>query len=296
MAPTWTDRLQNFDRRWIFLLMALAIVIPLIWPLGLPARPSPPVKAIFYAVEGVPEGSTVFVSVDLDPASTPELEPYFRASIAHLKLRKCKIVLATLWYQAPPLVEKWIRETLEQPMFEGDRVYQRNVDYVWLGYKSGDQAAIAAFGQDLWAAYAGKAADGTPLGDIPMMSGAHRLADFPLVVLVSAGFAGAKEYVQQVGTRYKLPMVAACTAVSTTDLAPYYQAGQLLGLAGGMLATLEYESMVLERIQVAPSSTSGLGTRVRILDVLNVGHLVVILAIVFGNVIYFVGRRRGASS
>jgi hypothetical protein len=253
------------------------------------------VKAIYYAVEAVPDGSTVFVSVDLEPASIPELEPFFRSAIAHLKKKNCKIVLVTLWYQAPPLVAKWIRETVEQPMFEGDRIYRRNVDYVWLGYKSGDNAAIANFGQDLWSAYGGKAADGTPLSDIPMMANAHRLADFPLLVLVSAGFAGAKEYVQQVGTRYKLPMVAACTAVSTTDLSPYYQAGQLLGLAGGMLATLEYETMVLTRIEGAPTSTSGLGRKVKILDVLNIGHLAVILAIVFGNVIYFTTRGRPPS-
>jgi hypothetical protein len=53
-------------------------------------------------------------------------------------------------------------------------------------------------------------------------------------VLVSAGNPGAKEYVQYVGTRNKLPMIAACTAVSTTDLAPYYQTGQLIGLVAGM--------------------------------------------------------------
>ncbi len=295
MTTRWAERLQTFDRRWIFLLMAAAIVLPLIWPIGLPTQASPPVKANYYAVDGIPDGSTVFLSADLEPASVPELEPYFRASVAHLKKKRCKLVIVTLWYQAPPLIERWIRETLEQPMFEGDRIYQRNVDFVWLGYKSGDQAAIAAMGQDLWATFAGKASDGTPLAQIPMMASFRRLADFPLLVLVSAGFAGAKEYVQQVGTRYRLPMVAACTAVSTTDLAPYYQAGQLLGLAGGMSATSEYETMVLDRIEGAPTSTSGLSKGVKILDVLNVGHGVVILAIVFGNVIYFVTRRRAGA-
>jgi hypothetical protein len=48
--------------------------------------------------------------------------------------------------------------------------------------------------------------------------------------------------VQFVGTREKLPMVAACTAVSTTDLAPYFQTGQLLGLVGGMAGAAGYEN------------------------------------------------------
>ena len=30
----WTDRLQDFDRRWIFLMMGFAIVLPLLFPLN----------------------------------------------------------------------------------------------------------------------------------------------------------------------------------------------------------------------------------------------------------------------
>jgi hypothetical protein len=285
------ERLETFDRRWIFVVMGLAIVLPLVFPLGLPAAPSPPVKATYYTIEDLPQGSTVLLSVDLDPASTPELEPYFRAVVKHLKLRKHKLVVLTLWYQAPPLVERWIRETIEAETFPGDRAYRKNEDYVWLGFREGRQVAMANMGQDIFATFAGRAADGTPLGEIPVMRGIRRLSDFPLLVLVSAGFPGAKEYVQLVQGRYDLRIVAACTAVSTTDLAPYYQAGQLLGLAGGMSATAEYEIMVARLLGV--DTTDGMGAKA--LDVLNIGHLVIILAIVFGNVIYFWGRyaRRG---
>ena len=76
-------------------------------------------------------------------------------------------------------------------------------------------------------------------------------------------------------------MVGSCTAVSTTDLTPYYDAGQLLGLAGGMAASAEYEKLVGRPGQATEGA-----------DVLNVGHLVVILAIVFGNVIFLIDRRR----
>jgi hypothetical protein len=76
-------------------------------------------------------------------------------------------------------------------------------------------------------------------------------------------------------------MVSSCTAVSTTDLTPYYQAGQLLGLSGGMAGSAEYEQLVGKKDQAAQGN-----------DVLNVGYGVVILAILFGNFIYFVGRSR----
>jgi hypothetical protein len=249
------------------------------------------VKAIYNTVEELSEGDVVFLSVDMDPAATPELEPFFRAVVLHLKRKNVKLVIATTWYAAPPLVERWIREVVEVPIippggvegYDGppDRAYKKNVDYVWLGFREGKEAVIASMGKNLRKTFDDRASDGTPLDTIPMMSGVKQLKDFPLLVMVSAGFPGIKEYVQQVQTRYNLRIVGSCTAVSTTDLTPYYDAGQILGLAGGMAASAEYEKLV---------GKPGLATKGA--DVLNVGHLVVILAIVFGNFIYFVGRSR----
>ncbi len=159
--------------------------------------------------------------------------------------------------------------------------YVKNVDYVWLGFREGKEAVISSMGKNLHGTFDGAAADGTKLTDIPWLKDRKQLKDFKLLVMVSAGFPGVKEYVQQVQARYNLRMVASCTAVSTTDLTPYYQTGQLLGLAGGMTAAAEYEKLVGRR----GSATQGA-------DVLNVGHIVVILAILFGNVIFFVGRAR----
>lgn len=296
-ATHWTEKLQSFDRRWIFLAMSLAVVLPLFFPLNLPAKPDPMARAAFNAVESLPPNARVFVSMDFDPASTPELEPFYRAVMLHLKRKEARLVIATTWYQAPPLVERLIRETVDvaiapagTPGYTGqpDRAYKSNVDYAYLGFRDGKGVTIAAMGSDLRKVFDGKTNDGTALDRIPFMNGIKRLEDFDLIVLVSAGFPGAKEYVQFVGTRYKLRMVAACTAVSTTDLSPYFQTRQLVGLIGGMAGSAGYESLVGKK---------GAGTVGA--DVLNIGNVVVILAIVFGNIIFFAGRahrrRHGAA-
>ena len=289
----WTARLQNFDRRWIFLIMSLAVVVPLFFPIGLPALPDSMTKAAYNAVEALPDGARVFVSLDLDPASTPEIEPFYRAVILQLKRKHAKLVFATTWYQAPPLVERYMRETIETAIapagtagYDGlpDRAYVKNVDYVNLGFRDGKGAIIQQFGANLRDAFDGRANDGTPLDQIRMLDGIKQLKDFDLIVLVSAGFPGAKEYVQFVGSRYKLRMIASCTAVSTTDLSPYFQTGQLVGLVGGMAGAAGYEYLVGKK----GSGTAGA-------DVLNVGNMVVILAILFGNVVYFAGRRRAGA-
>jgi hypothetical protein len=286
----WSDRLQRFDRRWIFLIMALAIVIPLYVPIGLPIKARPMTKAAFNAVEELHAGDVVLVSMDLDPASTAELEPYYRAVMLQLKRKGVKLVFTTLWYQAPPLVARWLRETVDvaiapagTPGYDGppDRPYVRNQDYVYLGFREGKQNIILGMGANLPGVFGGKTDDGTPLADIPWLRSIHGLGDFKLMVLVSAGAPGAKEYVQFAQNRYDLRMVAVTTAVSVTDLAPYYQAGQLLGIVAGLAGSAEYEVMV---------GKPSIG--VQGADVLNAGHGVVIIAIILGNLAYFASRRR----
>ena len=289
MPKHWTEHLQTFDRRWIFLAMGIAIVIPLFVPCNLPVKQSVMVKSAYDAVEGLQEGDRVLLSLDLDPASTPELEPYFRAVLLQLKRKKVKVVIVTTWYAAPPLVEEWIRVFVEGRIvkpgddYDGvpDEPYVKNEDYVYLGFREGREATINRMATDLRGTYDYQNTDGMRLDDIPMMEGLDKLEDFDMVVMVSAGYPGIKEYVQQAGGRGDVKMVGACTAVSLPDYTPYYNAGQLLGLVGGMKRAAEYE------LFVGRPELGVLGT-----DVLNAGHMVVILAIVFGNFIYFAGERR----
>jgi hypothetical protein len=248
------------------------------------------VKAAYYTVEGLDEDDRVLVSLDLDPAATPELEPYYRAVMLQLKRKRVKIVLATTWYAAPPLAERWITETVEgriakpgDASYAGvrDEPYVKNVDYVWLGFREGREATIHGMATDLRGTFDHQAADGTRLDDIPIMQGIRTVADFDLIVMVSAGYPGIKEYIQQAQGRGNVRMVGACTAVSVPEYTPYYNAGQLLGLVGGMSKAAEYEQLV-----------GKLGTATAGTDVLNLGHLVVIGAIVLGNAIHFSARRR----
>jgi hypothetical protein len=288
--------LERFDRRWIFLLMGISMVLPLYFPIGLPITPSSMTRAAYASVEDLKAGDVVLVSLDLDPASTAELEPYYRSVILQLKRKNVKMAFVTLWYAAPPLIERWFRETVDVAMappgtagYSGDpdRAYVKGVDYVYLGFREGKQSAMLSMAADMRKLFGGKTADGVKLDDIPFMKNINRLGDFKLMVLVSAGAPGAKEYVQFVQGPYNLRMVSATTAVSTTDLAPYYQSGQLLGLVAGLSGAAEYETLV-----------GRAGTATQGADVLNIGHAVVILAIILGNTIFFLGRarrRRGES-
>ena len=58
----------SIDRRIIFVLIALATLLPLLHPFGLPIKVSPEVRGVYDYIESLPEGSVFLLSLDFDSA------------------------------------------------------------------------------------------------------------------------------------------------------------------------------------------------------------------------------------
>ena len=69
------EKLQALDRRVFYLLMALAIAIPIIRPIGLPIDVTDPVKRTYDFVESLPNGSIVVMGFDYEPGDEIDLSP-----------------------------------------------------------------------------------------------------------------------------------------------------------------------------------------------------------------------------
>jgi hypothetical protein len=279
-------RFQEMDRRWIFLGMAISIFIPLIFTASCDFKVDQRVQALYDAVEAVPAGSTVFISADFDPASRPELEPFFRANLDHLFRKDVKIVVATLWEFAPPIVVPILREIADAH----GKVYGQ--DYVFLGYKPGKELAIKAIGENIPKTFPVDY-QGTAVGELPVMQGFKQARDFPLIVNVSAGFPGTREYVLQIQGQYDLAIISSTTAVSGPDYIPFFKAGQLAGLAAGMPGAAQYEKLVWAHSE-PPPGTRKLATQA--INVLNLGHAFIIALILLGNIAYFLTKPRTADA
>ncbi|MFQ6097517.1 MAG: hypothetical protein ACE5O2_07280, partial [Armatimonadota bacterium] len=64
------ERLLSIDRRYIFILMALAVIIPLLRALHLPlGEISPPVRSVYDHIESLSEGDVVMLSFNFGPSS-----------------------------------------------------------------------------------------------------------------------------------------------------------------------------------------------------------------------------------
>src|SRR5262245_10422420 len=254
--------------------MGLLVLLPLLFPLSLPLRVSPPVKGFVNAVDGVPNGSTVLMSCDYDPGAIPEMVPMTRTAFRHLMTKDCKVVVTCLWNGGPGLVDSIVTETARE--FPNKRY---GVDWVNLGYKAGNEAVMVLMGQGVANAFP-KDYRGNDTRSLPLMKGVRDYSTFPLIVNISAGYPGTKEWVQQVQARFHVHLVAGVTAVSAPEYYPYLQSGQLRGLLGGMAGAAEYEKSRNEK-----------GSATRGMDAQSLGHLFVALCILLGNVVQIMRRR-----
>jgi hypothetical protein len=268
---------ERLDRRWIYAVMALLVLLPLLWPLNLPLEPSPPVRAYHDAIAALPPGSTVLMSCDFDPASRPELEPMTRTTLRHLFGKHCKVVVVVLYQGGARLVDEIVRDVAREcRQVDG-------LDYVNLGYKAGNEAVMVLMGQSIAGIFP-RDHNGRDVTRMPIMRSARNYASCALLVSLSVGYPGTKEYVQQVQGRFHIPIIGGVTAVSAPTLYPYLQTGQLRGMLGGMAGAAEYEDLRLER-----------GMASRGMDAQSLAHLFIVLCIVLGNLAQWERKRKEAA-
>jgi hypothetical protein len=283
-GSSFLARIGNLDRRWIFLAMGLSIAIPILLKLRFPEYPGPMAQATFDAVEKVPEGSTVLLSFDYDPASAAELQPMASAMVHHCASRKLKIVFMALW----PLGKQQADKTIESVLKPFHPSYKYGEDYVQLGYQSGNEGVIKLMATNVPEQYKTDTA-GTALAELPLAAGIRNLGAFKLIGSISAGYPGAKEWVQYGNGPMPEAFEVICgsTGVQVSQLLPYYPK-QMEGMLVAVKGAAEYEMLVEKKYPCADPKQIGQG-RERMGPQL-VAHLLMIGLIVLGNIAMIASR------
>lgn len=280
--PTMTrapllERMMRIDRRIIFILIGVALIFPLFFDISQKLPVSREVQMAADALEAVPDGALVLYSMDYDPPSAPELQPMAVTALKVGLRKKWRMVIIGLWPQGPQQANLALRSALADEEFKDVRLTE-GVDYVNLGFQSGNEAVIQKMGSDIPSTFP-RDYRGIPVGEIPIMRGIKNLGNFDFVVNVSSGYPGTREWVQFGVDRFGVRMISASTAVQTTEMFPYV-GRQLAGLVGGMRGAAEFEQI-----------TSTPGRALKFMVGQSVAHVVVILFIVIGNVAYFATRK-----
>jgi hypothetical protein len=277
------DVLKAIDRRIIFLLIALAVILPLAFNLVFSVRSSPIVEAIFEKVESLPPGSKVMVSFDYGPSTVPENQPMAEAVSRHVLHKDLKLYMMAVWATGPPQVEVLIENVIETDF--PDKVYGE--DWINLGYKAGNQGLINAILLDLKGMYTTDI-NGTGIDEFEMMKDVDNLTDMSLIICIGSGFPGVREWVQFAGDQGDIPVAGGVTAVEAPLLYPYYPR-QLLGLMGGLQGAAEYEAALVSKY---PQYKANSEQAIQLMGPQTVAHLVIIAFVIVGNIAFFAERRR----
>ncbi len=266
------ERLSKIDRRVIYLLLALVIIIPIVFKIPSTVAVSKAARMAYDAVDKLPAGTPIIFSTDFDPASMPELKPMMVAMLRQAFEKKLKVIMMGHWPTGIPLSTL----ILEQVAKEFNAEY--GVDYVNLGYRPGAGLVMIQMGKEIRSVY-DIDTKGNPVDSLPMMKSIHNYSDIGLVACFEAGSMG-DIWVQYAWGRFGVKIIMGTTAVVTPDSYPYLAAHQIEGLIGGMAGAAAYEKLIShpDKAMIRMSSQAW-------------AHILIIVFIIIGNVGYFMMRR-----
>jgi len=277
-------KLESVDVRIIYLVLWIAVGIPLVTPLNLPLAISPDTVKYKAAIDALPAGSVVVLGMDVSPAGYGgELGPQARATTTHLFRQPVKIIFESFWDTGAPLIETvW-----KDPFVAGamkDKKY--GVDYVDLGWIPGSETGMASFAADVWKTLEKGDYKGTKLADLPMMANIKTINDVTMLICIETGTPGIPEYLRQWQAKDpKLEVLVGSLGVDVPQNVAYVASGQLISLLRGGRGAAEYQ-----RLLNIATTTDIMGS-----DAMTTSHVVVLVFLVLGNIGYFALRKTRTS-
>lgn len=267
------QKLMNIDKRYIYLLIALAVIIPTIFKFQLSISASGPTRKVYDFIELLPPNSKVILAFDFGPGSMAELKPMAHAILRHCYSRKIKVLGIALWPDGALLGNTAMNQiAAEFKAKDGE-------DYVFLGFRPGPVNVILQMGEDIRKIF-NTDFRGRRVDELPVMNGVKNYRDIALVVDFGAG-SSPNWWITFANAKYQAKVAAGVTGIIISQLYPYTQSGQLIGMIPGMMGAAEYERLINK-----PDKAS-LGMPIQ-----SSIHLLIIAFVIIGNIAYFTTRRR----
>ena len=277
--------LGSLDRRIIFLIVGLSVLIPLLKPewVKIPIRPRQESQTVLDEINNLNAGDKVLLSFDYGPSTKPEIHPMTIALLKHMFAHDIKIYAVALWPDGTFMSTQAFSEVAH------DFGKEYGIDYVNLGFRPGAEAVVKGIASDIPTLYTIDVR-GTSINDIPMMKDIINIKDFDFVFSLSAGFPGTTEWVQFACDPNNIPLSTGLTSVMVTDIVPYVDSGQIRGILAGMPGAAEYESLVNDELKKINKDGEP-GKATSMMAAQSIAHVVIVIFIIFGNITYYLTRK-----
>lgn len=287
------QKLQAIDRRWIYLVVWLVVMIPLLFPFKIEPKPTPPVEKLFAYIDTMPAEKSLVISVDFTPDTRAELQPMVVAMLRHAFATKRRVGVLAIQLYGLGLGEEALRQvtaefnahatTHEDSVINGE-------DYVFWGWTTPELTVMLGMGSRIANVfpvdYYGNKTD-----TLPIMLRLKNYDDVGILVSVAAS-AIPRSWINYAQVQFGVHLGCGITAVSAADFYPYVNSGQFTGMLAGMKGAAEYEQLVANRM-AATNGEWGLRNRgIEAMSSQTAAHLAIMAFIIIGNIAFFASKRR----
>ena len=282
------ERLQQIDRRIIFIFMALAILIPLIFPTTLEMGTQRVTMDLYNTVDEInPQEKCLMISSDYTPQTEAENHPMTITLLRHAFAKKIPVLLLTLYIEGAPLLDSALQQVMtefnERATASADSIiYGRDV--IYLGWQPPPIIPILSMGRSIKGVYPTDFY-GADTDSLELLTWIDSYEQVGLVAAISSG-SSPLWFAMFAQPKFGVPVAACCTAVSAPDYYPYCRSGQMSGMLAGMKGAAEYEELVDQNFNLGSrrKATEGMASQ-------SVAHIVIMLFVIVGNIAYFMTRR-----
>ncbi len=281
--------LLKIDRRIIFLVIGVVIIVPMLFRVRLPMGYQKMTMGLFDTIEKIdPKKQCLMISTDYVPQTEAENQPMAVVLMRHAFARRLPVLMISLYVESTPLANAAMEQVMQEfnswAQTSADSIkYGRDV--VFLGWQPPPIVPILGMGKSITGIYPTEFR-GMPTDSLPIMKNIKNYEQVGIVTAISGG-SPPIWFVQFAQTKFGVKVGAGVTAVSAPDFYPYFETGQFSGILGGMKGAAEYEQLVENKYHVGGRmrATDGMGSQ-------SAAHLAIMAFVVVGNIAYFAAKRR----
>jgi hypothetical protein len=301
------DLMQNLDRRFIYLVIGILLVVMLLLgkpETGVVLEPTQRFFDTVQATETTPESQKIItIGVTFAANTLAENGNQFRAVVRHLMLTNKRFaIMAVGEPQGAANGPRIVKDLAAQ------YGYTYGTDWIDFGYQLNSLAFYKLYTKDIPAAVKTDGQQGKPIATFPIMAGITSVSDHVAMHIEVTASASIFSWISivQPATHPRLKIGYACTGVMTSEAYPLLDSNQITGLMAGLKGAADYEQLVdgIEAQQIAA------GTRKTAYDAMatpslqlpqparvlmftqSSAHLAIIIFIIIGNVGLLLATRR----
>jgi hypothetical protein len=264
--------LKNIDKRYVYLVIIAITLYPLIYPMGLPIPINDDTRAFYEGIEAIPVDAVVIMDWNTRfgrPTRMILMEDVFR----RLMVRGIKVIHVS--FDKALEGGEVCNLVINKVDPEANYGYEYGVDYVNLGSVGGSVSAMAGFVADVWGIFPVDQR-GTPVDDMPIMQSLKVGTDIDAIVFAGTSHMG---WIGQLTQTHPVPLLGCVDAGEATEVIPYVQSGQIVGILNDMRGGAEYEVL-----------TGVPGEAIKTTDPLSTIQLGQAALLIVTNIIYFMSK------